>query len=136
MIVLTRTFGTSAAVAEISPLPLNGIPVPVLLFVQFIVAPGEETVNDILIGSFPHTVKLGIGSRMGTGLMVMVKLIGWPVQMPAMGITVMLAVCGLTTVAPVKAMFPTPLGASPIPGLSFVQLKVVPAEPVRLTVTN
>lgn len=134
--VLTRTLGTSAAVAEMSPLPEEGIPVPLLLFVQFTVAPGEETVNGMLIGSLPHTVKLGIGSRMGTGLIVMVKLIGWPVQMPAWGITVILAVCGLTTVAPVKDIFPTPLGANPIPGLSLVQLNVVPAEPVRLTVTN
>ncbi len=68
--------------------------------------------------------------------MVMVKLMAVPVQGPMLGVTVMVAVCGVAGLAAVKLMLPAPEVASPIAGLSLVQLKVAPVEPVRLTLTG
>jgi len=66
----------------------------------------------------------------------MVNVMGVPLHTnPAVtGVTVTVAVIGLAPVfiALNDAILPLPLAASPMPGVSFVQLKVVPV-PVKLT---
>lgn len=65
----------------------------------------------------------------------MVKMTGVPSQLLADGVTEIVAV---TAVVPAltavnDAMFPVPLAASPIPGVLFVQLNIVPdTAPVKL----
>ena len=68
---------------------------------------------------------------MAVGLTVMVKLCGAPAHPAADGVTVMVATRGVVPVlmAVKEAMSPLPDAASPIAGLEFVQLYVVPATP-------
>jgi hypothetical protein len=71
------------------------------------------------------------------GLTVMVKVCGVPEQVgekPSVGVTVIVAVIGVVPllVALKVAILPVPLAAKPIAVLLFVQLKVAPAEPLKL----
>ena len=73
---------------------------------------------------------MAITFTVGVGLTVIVKLIGTPPQAPgAVGVTVIVPLIGaaVALVATKPAIFPVPLAASPIAGLLFVQLNVVPA---------
>jgi hypothetical protein len=69
-------------------------------------------------------------------LTVIVKVCGVPVQPFTVGVTVMVAITGAAPglIAANAAMFPLPLAASPIEGVLFTQLKVVPlTEPEKIT---
>ncbi len=68
--------------------------------------------------------------------MVMVKLTGLPVQLPSVGVTVMVATSWVVTAALVKLMFPAPEAARPMAVLEFVQLRVAPVLPLRFTLTT
>ena len=114
---------TVAAISFMSPEPLKGTPVAALLLVQVYVAPEELPVKDAKIASLAQTVKLGIGSTVGMGLMVMVKVCGSPTQLPKVGVTVMVPVSGWPLGAlPVKFRLPVPPGPRPIAGLSLDQV--------------
>ena len=72
----------------------------------------------------------------GVGFIVMVKLIGIPLQLLENGVTVICAVIGILKllVAEKAAIFPTPLAGKPIPVLLFVQRYSVSGtiEPLKL----
>lgn len=57
----------------------------------------------------------------------MVKVRAAPTHAPTTGVTVIVAVCCVVTLAEVKLKSPVPLAAKPISGFEFVQLYVVPA---------
>jgi hypothetical protein len=67
-------------------------------------------------------------TTLAVGFTVIVKFVVLPVQPPATGVTVMVAITGVApTFKPVKAaMLPLPLAANPIEGVSLVQLNTVP----------
>ena len=58
------------------------------------------------------------------GLTVMVNTCGVPVQPFSEGVTVMVVVVGLDTLAAVKLMLPEPVAGNPMPGLLLVQLSI------------
>ena len=115
---------TVAAISFRSPEPLKGTPVAPLLLVQVYVAPEELPVKEAKMASFAQTVKLGIGSTVGMGLTVMVKVCGSPTQLPKEGVTVMVPVSGKPLGAlPVKLNWlPVPAGPRPMAGLSLAQV--------------
>ena len=59
--------------------------------------------------------------------MVIVKVRAAPTHEPTTGVTVIVAVCCVVTLADVKLKSPEPLAAKPMSVLEFVQLYVVPA---------
>ena len=65
----------------------------------------------------------------GDGFTVIVKDNGTPVQPLAVGVTVTVAITGAVPllVAVNDPIFPDPLAARPIDGVSLIQVKVVPA---------
>jgi len=66
----------------------------------------------------------------------MVKFWGVPGQLPNLGVTVILATCGVATLAAVKLMFPVPVAAErPVLVLLLAHSKVAPAVPPKLMVT-
>jgi hypothetical protein len=75
----------------------------------------------------------GVTATAGDGLTVMVKLTGVPVQTPATGVTVIVAITATVVVftAVNAAILPLPLAAIPIEGVLFTQLYTV-AVPVKL----
>ncbi len=72
----------------------------------------------------------------GSGLMVMTKFCGVPVQPPRLGVTLMFPVVTTPTLAALKAMFPVPLAPKPMAVLLFVQAKVAPEVPVNVVATG
>ena len=71
---------------------------------------------------------------MGVGFTVMVKETGAPGQPFAVGVTVMVAITAVVPpfVAVNEAMLPLPLAASPMDGVSLIQLYVAPlTEPIN-----
>ena len=71
------------------------------------------------------------------GLTVIVKLTAGPIQPFAVGVTEIVPVLAIdVSLRAVNARFPEPLAPRPIAVLVFVQLKVDPAVPVKLTVTG
>ena len=88
------------------------------------------------VAALLHTTWLTGATTSGVGLTVTVKVCIAPVQLFAEGVTVIIPVVGalVILVAVKEAIFPAPVVVRPIPGLLFVQLKVVPVtEPVKLT---
>ena len=71
----------------------------------------------------------------GVGLMVMVKEIEFPVQLPNCGVTVIVAVCGSAGLVAVNEIFPVPEAGSPMSWLLLVHSNVAPEVPLKLTVT-
>ena len=106
----------------ILPIPLPVKPMPVLLFVQLMVAVGK-TVKLTATGSPTQTVTSAGSVNTGFGLTVTVKDFGWPLQPIKVGVTVMVATTGAVPGFTVeKLMLPVPFAASPMEGLEFVQL--------------
>ena len=67
----------------------------------------------------------------GVGLTVIVNVLAVPEHPLATGVTTILAIMGVVPLltAVNEAIVPVPLAASPIPGLSLVQLYAVPVTP-------
>jgi hypothetical protein len=92
--------------------------------VQLKVAPAvPANVTAVVLAPLQTTWSAG-SVTVGVGLTVMVKVCGVPTHPAKTGVTVTVAVTGTAPAfTPVNdAMFPEPLAASPIPGVSFVQL--------------
>lgn len=124
-------------IAPLKPLGLKVLPpvtpeplhVPVIPLCVVLSAIGESEAQKIV----GETDNVGVTN----GLTVMVNVCGVPLhvgELPAVGVTVMVAVIAeAVALAAVKeAMSPVPLAAKPILGVLFVQLKVAPAEPLKL----
>ena len=88
------------------------------------------------MGVLPHKVRsVGLITD-GAGLMTTVKVTAVPEQVPATGVTVMVAVCGVFPVLVlVKFRLPLPDAPKPIVVLLFAQLKVAPVLPLKMTPT-
>jgi hypothetical protein len=143
-VAVTGAFVALAAVkAGTLPVPLVGArPIDCVVRDQEKVAPGTLLVNATDGTEDPlQYVWLATAFTAGTGLTVIVKVIGLPVQTAptdgsVTGVTVMVAVTGVTPllIALKEAILPVPAAARPMAGLEFVQLKVVPGTgPVKLT---
>ncbi len=65
----------------------------------------------------------------GVGFTVIRKSSGAPMQPFKIGVTIIVAICVVVTLAVVKFRFPVPDAASPIVVFEFVQLYVAPAVP-------
>jgi len=117
----------------ILPWPLAARPILVLLFVQLNIVPATVPVKFTAAVAAPlHSVWLVTAATVAFGFTVIVNVIGAPVQPLAVGVTVIVAVTAVTPAftATKLAMLPDPDAASPILGVLFVQLNVVPG--VRL----
>ena len=109
----------------ISPAPLAGNPIAVLLFVQLLTVPATELLKLIAeVVVLLHNVWSDTDATSGVGLTVIVKLCGVPEHTLTEGVTVIVAViAALVLLVPVnEAILPVPLDASPIEGSLFVQL--------------
>jgi hypothetical protein len=123
------------------PLPLAPNPMAVLLFVHSNVAPVTADEKVMTPELEPLQIVRSCGTTaLGIGLTVMVNVFEAPAQacppfeFKYFGITVIVATKGALVVLVVTndRISPLPLGANPIPVLSFVQLNVVPVtEPVN-----
>ena len=142
MFAYTGTIPVLMAVNDgILPVPLAPKPIDVLLLVQKKTVPVTGPEKLITGVEAPlHTVRFGTVFTVGTGLTVIVNVLGVPVQVtPALvkvGVTVMVATAAVepVLVAINDGIFPVPLAASPIDVLLFVQLNTVPGTvPVKLT---
>lgn len=106
------------------PVPLAARPIAVLLFVQLYTVPATvpEKVAVVLVPT--HAVWLACAFTDGIGFTVMVNVTGVPGQPAAVGVTVMVATCGiLVALTAVKlAILPVPLAARLMLVLLFVQL--------------
>ena len=126
----------TAVKAGISPLPLAARPIEGLLFVQLKVVPLTVPVNAIAFVVAPlHNSWFAGWVTLGIGFTVIENVSGVPVQVKCVGVTVIIAVTGVLPVliAVNAPMFPVPLAAKPIEGLSLVQLKTVPGGvPVKV----
>jgi hypothetical protein len=140
MVILAVT-GTGpilfAIKAGISPVPFAGRPMDGILFVQVNVVPLNVGINVTpFVVSLLHTIWLaGSTARSGDGFTVIVNVLGVPVQVRRVGVTVMVAVTGMIPVLTGKKerIFPVPLAGIPIEGLLFVQLNAtVPGVPVKV----
>lgn len=122
----------------ILPVPLPAKPMDVLLFVQLKLVPITLPLKFIAaVAVLLHNVWLATLFTSGTGFTVIVKTWADAVQPgPPVtdGVTVIVATCVLVVVFKVvkAGISPVPLDASPIDGLSLVQLKVAPLVPVKL----
>ena len=88
------------------------------------------------VGLLLHTTWFGTGFTTGVGFTVMVNVIVGPGQPLAIGVTVIVATTGalVVLVAMKLGISPLPAGASPIDGVSLVQLYTVPGVgPVKCT---
>ena len=114
----------------ILPVPLAASPIAGLLFIQLKLVPLTTPVKLTgLVGAPAHIDWLAGGVTLGVGFTVIVNVLGVPLQMPATGVTLMVATAfTLPLLTAVKAgISPLPLAASPMEGLLFVQLKEVPS---------
>ena len=71
----------------------------------------------------------------GTGLTVRVKFSVAPVHPAKDGVTVKFVRVGPPTLAAVKLILPIPVAPNPMAMLEFVQSKVAPAMPLKVTAT-
>lgn len=117
------------------PMPLAPRPMAVLSFDQEKMAP-DDPENVAVTGAPPQTEILAGWLTVGNGLTVMVKLWLGPGHPLALGVTVMLPVVGLVTLAAVKEISPEPLGPRPMDVLEFVQLKFGFPVPLKITSTG
>ena len=116
--------------AGMLPLPLAPKPMAVLELVQVNVAPAGVLANELRgTTAFAQKVKFGSATTTGCGLIVIVKFIGGPTQVPNVGVTVIVEVIGpaVALVAVKAGKPPVPLAARPIAVFEFVQAKVAPA---------
>ena len=137
---VTGIFDTVVAVnAGILPIPEEApIPMELLLVVHWYCVPlmADPLKLTGKVKVLAHRIWLSIGVMNGVGLIVIVKLIGKPLQLLEKGVTVICAVIGMLKllVAENAAILPTPLAGKPIPVLLFVHLYSVPGtmEPLKL----
>ena len=123
---------TSAVKDGILPVPLLAKPVAVLLFVQLNVSLLLPLKAMVLTGKFSQTVIFETLATVPLGFTVIVNVCGVPEQPFITGVTVMVDISVVATVADVKeAISPVPLAASPVAVLSFVQLNVAPDVPTK-----
>ena len=131
MVATTAVVPVLVAVKDtIFPVPLAASPIEGVLLLQENVVPATGPLNPILAVASPlQYVSLFTALTPGVGLTVMVNETGAPVQPLADGVTVMVAITGAepVLVAEKGRIVPFPLVASPIDGVSLVQVKVVPA---------
>ncbi len=122
---------------DIFPVPLAPRPMPVLLLFQLNDVPGTVPVKLIDAVDAPlQTAWLETGVTFGAGLTVILKVSAAPGQLPREGVTVNTAVVTtLEVFTPVKEpIFPVPLDPSPMDGVLFVHVYVVPdTPPVKFT---
>ena len=116
----------TAVKEEISPLPLAGIPIEGLLFVQ-VASPPNVFIKLTAAAISPlQTVRLPGWVTAGKGFTVIVNDTGVPEQLEPdiEGVTIIVAVIGKVVVLAVVnvGIPPFPLAASPIEVLLFVQL--------------
>jgi hypothetical protein len=117
---------------NIFPVPELPNPMLVALLVQVKVEPATGPVRVInAVESPAQTNWLVTAVRVGVGFTVMVKVLGVPLHPFLTGITVIVATNGADVVLVVEnaPIFPVPLAASPIAGVLFVQVYVVPVNP-------
>ena len=139
--VIVATTGTVPELIAVNdgifPTPLSAKPMEGLLLLQTKVVPATGPLKLTAVVDAPlHTTWLATGFTLGVGLTVMVKVICGPVQPFAKGPTVMVATTGAIPelIARKDGIFPVPLEASPMDGVSLLQTKVVPATgPLKLT---
>jgi hypothetical protein len=139
--VIVPLIGAAVALVAVKlgilPVPDAANPIAVLELVQANVVPAVRLVKFTAAVAWPaHSVWLATAATTGVGLTVIVKLIDWPGQPLAVGVTVIVAVIGelVALVATKLGILPVPLAANPIEVLLFVQLNVVPATaPVKVT---
>ena len=113
----------------ILPCPVAASPIAVLLLVQLNIVPATVPVKFTAAVATPlQSVWFGTVAIVGLGFTVMVNVIGNPPHPFADGVAVIVATTGVVPAlrATKLAIFPVPLGARPIDGLLFVQLKVAP----------
>ena len=116
--------------AEIFPVPLAASPMDGAEFVHEKVVPATGPPNVIAEVVTPlQYARLATWFTPGVGLMVNVKDMGGPVHPFAAGITVMVAIIAVIPLfdAVNEGIFPVPFAPSPMDGLLFVHVKVVPA---------
>lgn len=139
--VIVATVGTAPVFTPVKtailPDPLAPKPIEGSLLVQLNVVPTTAPLNVIAAVLFPlHTTWLPTAATVGVGCTVIVKFCGVPGHPEATGVTVIVATTVETPAftAGNDAMLPDPLAASPIEGVSLVQLYVVPpTAPVKFT---
>ena len=114
-----------------SPVPVAASPIDGVSFVQVNVVVGVALVNvTAVVSVFAHIVSSGTVLVRGIGFTVIVKVLSGPIQpFGPVGVTVIVATTGpAVAFKPVnEAIFPVPVAANPIDGVSFVQANVVPA---------
>jgi hypothetical protein len=113
----------------ISPKPLAGKPIDVLLLTQLKLVPTTDPVKFIIpVAAVLQNVLFGGGNTLGIGFTVIVNILGVPGQIPLKGVTVIVAVTGaLPVLMAVKAgISPLPPAARPMEVFVFVHEKVVP----------
>lgn len=137
---VTGTLDTVVAVNDgILPIPAD-VPIPMVLLLVVhrycvpLMADPLKVIGNVML--LAQSVWLFIGVMKGVGLIVMVKLIGIPLQLLENGVTEICAVIGILKllVAEKAAMLPTPFAGNPIPLLLFVQRYSVPGtiDPLKL----
>ena len=130
MIAITVDTPVFTAMNEgILPVPLAASPMEGALLVQANesapVGPVVGLVKLITaVGDPLHNTWLATGFTIGVGFTVMVNVIGVPVQLPILGVTVMVATSGplVALVVTKGSISPVPDAARPMPVLLFVQL--------------
>lgn len=136
MVALIGVVPALVAVKEaILPEPLAAKPIAVLLLDQLNEAPADPVKAGIVTVAPSQTAWSAGSVTVGSGLTVMVKVCGVPGQPDIVGVTVIVATTGVVPafVAVNAAILPVPLAAKPMLGVLFVQLKVAPAVPLKVT---
>jgi hypothetical protein len=111
--------------AAILPVPVEASPIPVLLFIQVYVAPATELPKVSVDVSVPlHKVWLKPPVTVGVGFTYIEKLVVVPVQLLAVGVTVIVPaiVDAPVFVAVNDAILPLPVDARPIEVLLFIHV--------------
>lgn len=129
---------TFAEVSAKGPLPVAGIPVAVLLFVQLNVAVGIEPVNSAAIGSPAQSTWVGTALTVGWRPILMLNVSGLPGQAPKAGCTTTTADWAFPVGDWVVNVKPAvvPLAARPMSGLLLVHAYCVPVGPLKFTATD
>jgi len=129
----------TAVNAGIFPVSLACNPMVVSLFVQEKEAPGSELINEVAGIKTPLQTTIFDGTvTVDVGLIVIVKETARPVQLLAVGVTVIVAVIGIVSVlvAVNEGKSPVPFAPSPIDVLLLVQENVVPGVGLVKTVAG
>ena len=137
MLAMTATAPPfTAAKAAMLPLPLAASPIDASLLVQLYTVPATAPVKFTAVVLAPlHTTWSAGSTTVGVGLTVIVKLSAVPLHPPNTGVTVIVATTGATPpfTAANAPILPVPEAASPIDGVSLIQLKVAPPVPTKFT---